>query len=184
MRKQTGFTILELMIVVAIVGVLGSLALAGLKEWNRSARRTAAVSDFLSALHVARSEAVKRNVRVGVCPSEDSDQADATCLVTKDWAVGWIVFVDADGDMSRADDEEILGTSQALAVPWTLASSNGDIALDFRPNGRIETSTLAKSADFNLCDDRGPTEGRVISVSISGRPQTGLSAQDGSDPQC
>lgn len=185
MRKQTGFTILELMIVVAIVGILGSLALGGLREWNRSARRTAALSDFLATMHIARSESVKRNTRIGVCPSEDSSDPDAKCAGSKDWAIGWIVFVDADGDMERSGDEEILSANDKLPDEWSLYSNNGDVALDFRPNGRVETSSMATSADFNLClIDGAATEGRVVSISISGRPQSGLKAADGSDPNC
>lgn len=184
MRRQAGFTILELMIVVAIVGVLGSLALAGLREWNLAARRTAAVSDFLASMHIARSEAVKRNVRVGVCPADDPADANTKCSGSKDWAGGWIVFVDSDGDIDRAADEEILGTTAALGGVWTLISANSDVSLDFRPNGRVEMSTLKTLADFSLCDDRGPAEGRVISISNSGRPQAGLKAADGTDPAC
>jgi len=184
MRKQTGFTIMELMIVVTIVGILGALALPGLKEWSLNANRTAALTEFLGSLHLARSESVKRNVRVGMCPTKDAADPEAGCAESKSWEIGWIVFVDADGDMNLGDDEEILAAIDAIHTDFTLASSTGDIALDFRPNGRLETNNLAETVDFNLCDSRGADQGRVISVNTSGRPQSGVTAIDGSKPSC
>ena len=184
MRKQTGFTILELMIVVTIVGILSALALPGLKEWTRNANRTAAVTEMLGSLHLARSESVKRNVRVGMCPTKDASDAKAECAGEKDWAIGWIVFVDTDGDMDRGDDEEIVGAIDAINPKFTLITSNGDVALDFRPNGRLETNNLEVTVDFNLCDDRGADQGRVISVSNSGRPQSGTTQLSGDKPGC
>jgi type IV fimbrial biogenesis protein FimT len=184
MHKQAGFTIMELMIVVAIIGVLGAMALPGLKEWNRNAARTAAVSEFLGSMHLARSESVKRNVRVGMCPTGDATDADAKCSGDKDWASGWLIFVDADGDMERGADEELLGAIDAINPAFSLVSTTGDIALDFRPNGRMETSNLQTTVDFNVCDERGPEQGRVISVSSSGRPETGLAQLNGDKPNC
>ena len=180
MRKQAGFTIMELMIVVTIVGVLTAASLPGLNAWVRNASRTAAVTEFLGSMHLARSEAIKRNSRIGMCPSSDA----ATCDGTQDWGVGWLVFVDSDGDMDAGNGEEIMIAHEGLKDPWTLISDGGEVALDFRPNGRVETSTNATTIDFSLCDDRGPDEGRALSVSNSGRPQTALKAQDGSDPAC
>jgi type IV fimbrial biogenesis protein FimT len=184
MHKQAGFTIMELMIVVAIIGILGAMALPGLKEWNRNAARTAAVSEFLGSMHLARSEAVKRNVRVGICPTQDATDAAPKCAGEKDWAIGWLVFVDTDGDMDLGADEEVLGAIDAINPAFSLISTNGDVALDFRPNGRMETSNLEVTVDFNLCDERGPEQGRVISVSTSGRPQSGVVQINGDKPNC
>ena len=84
----------------------------------------------------------------------------------------------------RLDDEEIIGSIDAINQAFTLVTTKGDTALDFRPNGRIETSTLETTVDFNLCDDGGPTKGRAISVSNSGRPQSGTAQLDGAAPDC
>lgn len=184
MHKHAGFTIMELMIVVTIIGVLGAMALPGLKEWNRNAARTAAVSEFLGSMHLARSESVKRNVRVGMCPTTDATDPDAKCAGEKDWAIGWLVFVDTNGDMDRGVDEEVLGALDAINPAFSLSSTNGDIALAFRPNGRMETSNLEATTDFSLCDERGPEQGRVISVSTSGRPQSGVAQINGDKPNC
>lgn len=180
MRKQTGFTIMELMIVVTIVGILGAVALPGLQIWVKNAGRTTAVTEFLGSMHLARSEAVKRNVRVGMCPTKDG----ATCESTKGWEIGWLVFVDTDGDMDAGNGEEIIVAHEALKDPWTLFTNTGDTGLDFRPNGRMESSSANVTIDFNLCDDRGPSEGRVISVGNSGRPQSALLTLDNSKPDC
>ena len=186
MQKQAGFSIIELMIVIAIASVLAALSLPALQDWNRNAHRTAAVTTFLSSLHLARSEAVKRNTRVAICPSDDAAAADAKCSGEKDFAGGWIVFVDVDNDLDHgADaDEEVMSAVTAINTAFTVISSNGETGLYFRPNGRMVTSSGKDLADFNVCDDRGADQGRVISITNSGRPQSGVNAADGTAPQC
>lgn len=186
MQKQAGFSIMELMIVITIAAVLASLALPAMKDWQRNANRTAAVTTLLATLHEARSEAVKRDARVTLCPSKIPDEVDAQCSGDKDFATGWILFVDGDADMAHSSDakEEVLAAVTAINKNFTIFTTKGETALSYKPNGRMLTSDKNDTTDFNVCDDRGADQGRVISITNSGRPQSGSAAADGSVPAC
>ena len=184
--KQSGFTIVELMIVITIAAVLAALALPAMKDWQRNANRTAATTTLLASIHEARSEAVKRDTRVSICPSDKPAEADAQCSGNKDFATGWIVFVDDDADMEHSTDakEEVLAVVTAINTNFNVITSNGETGLSYKPNGRMITSDGKDSTDFNVCDDRGPDQGRVVSITNSGRPQSGINAADGTAPKC
>jgi type IV fimbrial biogenesis protein FimT len=184
--NQSGFSILEMMIVVAVASVLAAIGLPAIKDWQRNANRTAAVTTLLSSLHMGRSEAVKRNLRVSICPSDKPDEADAKCSGGKEFATGWIVFVDPDSDMDHGTDadEEVLAVVTAINTNFSIITTKGETALSYKPNGRMLTSDKNDVTDFNICDDRGAEQGRVVSVTNSGRPQSGHTAADGSAPAC
>lgn len=109
MKKQTGFTLIELIVTLAIVGVLLTLGLPSMKTFVQGDRLIASSNDLLSALHIARSEAIKQNVSVTLCESEDGQ----TCNIpgTGKWQNGWIVFIDTNRDL--------VGTGAACAAPNT-----------------------------------------------------------------
>ena len=90
MKADSGFTIVELLIIIAVMAVLTSLAVPALGQFilNRSINSQA--NTFSSILTFARSEAIKRNASVSVCKSANGN----TCNPQGNWAQGFIVFVD------------------------------------------------------------------------------------------
>ncbi len=102
--RPSGFSLIELMVTVAVVAILAALAAPSFRAQTDSARLTAHASSLLSSLLLARTEAIKRNGRVVLCKSADG----ATCSSSGDWQQGWIVFVDANNNAQRADATEPL----------------------------------------------------------------------------
>lgn len=87
---KNGFTLIELMVVIAVLAIVLGVAIPSFTQQIRNNGSTALSSEFQAALGFARSEAVKRSSRVSVCPSSDG----SNCLTADDWKKGWIVFVD------------------------------------------------------------------------------------------
>ncbi|GAB3507889.1 GspH/FimT family pseudopilin [Pseudoxanthomonas daejeonensis] len=87
-NRQTGFTLVELMIAVAVLAILLGLALPSFQASMRSNRVATTSNELLGSLSLARTEAIRGLGPAGVCASADG----AACTATTDWANGWIVW--------------------------------------------------------------------------------------------
>lgn len=167
MRRAGGFTLVELMVVLSIAAILLTVAVPGFQSFILNARRTTLANDLVLALAYAKSEAVKRGVRVTVCSRQD----DATCAGSTTWDSGWLVFVDNDHDgVIDAGDtppDVVLQVYPPLPSGSTLRAS-ADQRVTFQPTG----FSPGFYDTLRLCDSRGATEGRSIVVSPPGKVRT------------
>ena len=106
--KARGFTLLELMITIALVAILLGIGAPSFAEFIRNSRITSKANDLLAAMHLARTESIKRRAPVTVCGSSNSDAAAPACDTAS--FDEWIVFVDDDGDPDVATGQEGNGT--------------------------------------------------------------------------
>lgn len=157
MKQISGFTLLELLITVAILGIVTAIAVPSMGTYIKNDRLTTQINTLVSHLAYARSEAVKRSQSVVLCASTSA----STCT-GGNWEDGWILFVDTNSDNAPNGEEDVLRQRGALDGGNTLASNIGNLVIydsrGFAPNS---------SGEFNLCDDRN--EGRSISISNTGR---------------
>ena len=167
MKKNSGFTLIELMVVVAMLGLLMAFGLPAMDTYVKNERLTTQINTLVGHLAYARSEAVLRRQQVALCTSSDM----ATCTGGMDWAVGWILYVDADGDSAFTAGEEILRVKQALTGGNTLTSTIGTSFI-YDNRGFSATGT----GSFSLCDDRGVPKLKSISISNTGRVRQGGAA--------
>lgn len=179
MRRQHGFTLIELMIAVGLTALLLSMAVPAMNIFVSNARQTGAINDFVSSLHLARSTAITTNTRVTLCPSAAGNDCE-----NSDWNQGWIVFADLDSDQSVDGNENVIARNDGIDG-LTIESDEFSAFMMYRPNGRVMNAAVNGSAgEFLVCDDRGDHRAKVMIIELSGRPRTSKKLADGSAPEC
>jgi type IV fimbrial biogenesis protein FimT len=119
--RAKGMTIIELMIALLILSILMGIAVPSFQQFTANSRATAATNGLVTALNLARSEALKRSAATMVCASADS----ATCSASTDWATGWLVTSDTNGN-GAIDADEILQAWPALNGGMTATTAAED----------------------------------------------------------
>lgn len=102
-----GFTLVELMVTLAIVVILATLGVPAMGQFLVTQRAKADADSLASALRLARTEAVKRSGPVSICPlPANFNPASPACVSTSttDWSHGWMVFVDYDNSSGTSGD--------------------------------------------------------------------------------
>lgn len=171
--SQAGFTLIELMITLTISAIILTVAVPSFTTTIQNNRVTTQLNDFVSTLNLARTEAIKRGMRITVCKSPDAVNCNTS---TTGWEQGWIVFVDSNADNTRDTGETILFVSERLASGMTLT---GDSALNvkdyvsYRPSGKTTFPVNGGEVELILCDSRNDDSvTKAITVAPTGRVST------------
>ena len=176
-RNHLGFTLIELMVTLSVLAILLAIAIPNFQSFVLNSRLTATTNDLVSALAVARSEAVKRATRVTVCKSADSGAASPTCSAGANWQDGWIVFVDSAtaGTVDGTDSDNILRVFQPTVNNGMAIDGGTNFAnwLSYLPSGvSVGDGDLANgtfTVDFATCPSPATTMARTIVLNATGR---------------
>lgn len=159
-HAQCGFTLTELLITLAIAGVLAMIGAPAMGSLLARTRDASAESAVVNTLRHARSAAIMRNARVLVCPSRDGSQ----CNPGDDWQHGWLVAKDADHDGQPDADATLILAQAAMPAGTRVITSTGRGQLAFHPNGGAGGS----NARFTICHANART-GKAVIVANTGR---------------
>ncbi|MDD2690409.1 MAG: GspH/FimT family pseudopilin [Simplicispira sp.] len=123
--KTRGFTLIETMVVTAIVAVLAALAAPSFGTTIDRWRVRQAVESMTSTLYYARSEAIKRGGWIGIQKNPKTTPGCTLAETSQEWGCGWFVFIDSDNNGKWKDGEEILQTFNTPANVNVMHSSGG-----------------------------------------------------------
>jgi type IV fimbrial biogenesis protein FimT len=168
---QSGFTTIELMVVVSIAALLAAIAVPSLRDTLNDFRQRSALSLLVSDLSQARAEAIKRNARVLLCVR---NTAGTGCAASTNWLSGWVACTDSNGD--NACDTSTTSNPNPFIVRPALDSSLTLSALDagatalslvrFNPNSTQGAGTSA--ATLTLGGTWSGATSRAITVAVTG----------------
>ena len=181
-KKNHGFTLIELIVTLAVVSILLLTGIPVLNQMTTSNRLVTQINSIAGSLSVARSESIKRGESITLCGSTDG----ATCD-TSNWESGWIVFTDADNNaVLNSATESMLKIVDQFSGGTTLRLSQSDSAsiMRYRSDGSLRDqnsdATRTDKGTFTLCDSSASvTKAKAINVNPLGRVSR---AEDTDDP--
>lgn len=155
--RAGGLTLIEVLVVMAVVAILTSAAVPSLAAFQRGADVRSATSAFFTAMQVARTEAMKRGLNTYMVPAVDGQ-----------WASGWVVFVDVDGDqaLNRSVDAVIV-EAPAIATRVSVAPASTGVTQFIDGTSRY---ILFSGSGFPKTRSGG-LRGGAIEFLVSGTPE-------------
>lgn len=154
-----GFTLLELLVTVAVGSILLFVGVPSLTEFISSSRATQQASYISSALQMARMSAIESGQVIGVCPAKPDLSG-----CTTSWNGALMVFIDADENDSYSSGDTILNSAEAAPSSISRTFNNGDIVL-YQAEGHT-----ADFGTFTVCDSsKSAKYARSVVINLQGR---------------
>ncbi|MCO4812057.1 MAG: GspH/FimT family pseudopilin [Gammaproteobacteria bacterium] len=173
-RKKQGFTLYELLMTLALVGIVLATGVPAFSGTLARQRQAVEINALFHSIHLARKESIMRRKVVSLCPSPDG----LTCSPGRDWSAGWILFENADRDSPPQVDagEPVLQHHRVAADIRILANRRG---FTLRA-----TFLRATNGTFIVCDRQHRIRGKGLIVSYTGRPRVAFERPDGTPYAC
>lgn len=161
-RSDRGFTLIELMVTIAVLSIILTIAFPSVRELVSDSNQASAINEFIGYLNYSRAEATKRGTPVGICASTNGADCGGTS-----WETGWVVYQDSDNSDSKDAGEPLLKTHGAVGGSLTIrAGASGNEKFNSR-------GIPSLSRTFTFCDGRGNRAAKAVSVVNSGRVRKG-----------
>lgn len=149
-----GVTLIELMVVVAITAILAAVAVPQFTQFIGSRAIDAQVSALASSMRLARSEALKRNIPVTLCPSAAPEVANPTCAGGQEWSTGWLVFTDLGVSGQIDGNDTIIRVQSGFPGSGGMTANTPNFTLRYQANG-LAVGNLGTR--FDLKNKAAPT---------------------------
>jgi type IV fimbrial biogenesis protein FimT len=177
MPCMRGFSLIELLVVMAVAAVLLGIGVPNMQQFIVSSRLSSTSNEFFTALNVARSEAVRRGVQVTLITNGAAN--------SRDWTSGWSMFVDTNRNGALDAGEEVLRVGAGLESPMTMfGSTNFGTSVGFDSTGRLTSG----GGSFVICHgpnlvDAGQARSRAVILNSAGRARLATDANGDRVPE-
>jgi len=172
--RLRAFSLYETLVTLTVVGAVSAIAVPSFQQLVASQRMSGAINTLVTALNLARSEAIKRGERAVLCPSPDG----RSCRNNTVWEDGFLLYIDRNGNHEFDADEtavRMFGTVEGLRI----RSAHRD-HVTYQPNGMASGSTIT----ITFCSKHGLGAPRTVIVANSGRPRTSTRDANGGAISC
>lgn len=169
---QAGVTLIELMVVIAMVAIILAIGVPEYQNFTRSNTLLAEVHTLKGDIALARSEAATMGTNVVICPSGNPDDTNPSCSGTNEWNTGWVILQATSAESCTAGTGTPLKIQNAFASKNTATfspSNNAPTSLCFNRNGLPFSTTTATTLSgmfvFNTPDNNA---GDRLCLAING----------------
>ena len=163
-QRVSGFSVLELMIALAVCAILLAGTGPAFSAVVHKNRISAATNQLYMSLHAARGEALKRRSAVRICPSANS----TSCRTDGDWSDGWLIYEDVNTN-NAPDAAEIIQLIDGLDGEINMQVSTAlSEYVQFQPTGAA-IGNGGNTGEFRLCHSDSSVYSKAVNISVSGR---------------
>lgn len=156
-----GFTLIELIVTMTIIGILVALAAPGMQSFSSSNRLTTQINDLLADISLARSESIKRNAAAGICVTAANG---TSCVSSGNWANGWLIYYCSSASTTCPSASKVtIKAREPLTGNNTLTTPGDEIA--FSKSGMLSSG----AGQVTLTDPKTGGK-RIVCISSTGRP--------------
>ena len=164
-----GLTLVELLIVLLILGVTLGVGAPVLQQVVYGMQVSSEISRLMASVNLVRSEALRRNQAVTLCPSAMASNGKALCDGTL--ADGWIIFTNADRDNVVDMNDEVLRVFEPLPSGFTVTNRKGTIPAGERITFYSDGSSRRNRTLLVCAPDGAASTSRALVMNIVGRPR-------------
>lgn len=166
MQRQNGFTLVELLMVVVVLGILASVAIPSFTLLIQNSRVTSSTNSLIGLLATARNEAVSHRTRTVVCGT-----ANLQACQNSPWTGQIMLFRDINNNGQCDGCNAGAGELVKVMPPSDGVQIAGANSITYQGAG-----TIAASATLSICDSRGTNSAKAVQVTIVGQSSAGGTA--------
>lgn len=173
-RRHRGYTLYELALTLGLVALLLAIGVPSFSGTIARQRQAIEINALFHAVHLARKTSIARRRAVTICPSADG----LSCLDSRDWSAGWILFENTDRDAPpRVDPGEAVLRRHIVADAVRIEANRRHFTLR-------STVLRATNGTLVVCDRGDRIPAKALVVSYTGRPRVAMETPRGEAYRC